>query len=126
MTPDRSGFVLATSILVLAISVGSAAFQKPSNDAGKISQQRETIQKLEKQLKDARKELSDAKARNEGQLYFHRIALAQREWQAGDALRAMQLLNDCPPSLRGWEWHQTVDLRRPPDLERGPLRGIQP
>jgi WD40 repeat protein len=36
--------------------------------------------------------------------YFQRVALAEREWSAGNLSRAIDLLNDCPRELRGWEW----------------------
>jgi WD40 repeat protein len=39
-----------------------------------------------------------------GLLYAARINLSYREWQAGNAHRARQLLDDCPWDLRGWEW----------------------
>src|SRR5207302_180888 len=32
-------------------------------------------------------------------------ALAHREWLAGNAVRVEELLNECPPPLRRWEWH---------------------
>ena len=38
-------------------------------------------------------------------LYFHRMALAEREWSANNIDRVERLLDDCPPPLRGWEWH---------------------
>ncbi len=38
-------------------------------------------------------------------LYFNRIALADREWHAGNARRAEELLDACPADLREWEWH---------------------
>jgi WD40 repeat protein len=37
-------------------------------------------------------------------LYATRINLSYREWQAGVAHRARQLLDDCPQDLRSWEW----------------------
>src|SRR4029077_16410075 len=37
-------------------------------------------------------------------LYFHRMALAEREWSANNIDRVERLLDDCPPHLRGWEW----------------------
>jgi hypothetical protein len=37
--------------------------------------------------------------------YLQRIALAERQLSAGNVGRAEELLNDCPPELRGWEWH---------------------
>ena len=41
----------------------------------------------------------------ESSLYFQDIALAQREWLAGNPRRARQLLNACAEPRRGWEWH---------------------
>ncbi len=38
-------------------------------------------------------------------LYFNRIALAERELAVNNLRRVDQLLADCPPELRGWEWH---------------------
>jgi WD40 repeat protein/serine/threonine protein kinase len=51
--------------------------------------------------------LADARARREleTQTYFQRIALAEREVTAGNFSRAIHYLSDCPPGLRGWEWH---------------------
>lgn len=40
----------------------------------------------------------------EQQLYFNRIALAERELSANDTGRAAELLDECPPRLRDWEW----------------------
>jgi WD40 repeat protein/serine/threonine protein kinase len=41
----------------------------------------------------------------ETQLYYQRIALAERELAANNLNRATELLSDCPTNLRGWEWH---------------------
>ena len=35
---------------------------------------------------------------------MNRIALAEREWQAQNRNRAMELLMQCDPQRRGWEW----------------------
>jgi WD40 repeat protein/serine/threonine protein kinase len=43
--------------------------------------------------------------------YFHRIALAEREWAANDLHRVEQLLEECPADLRGWEWNYLKRLR---------------
>jgi eukaryotic-like serine/threonine-protein kinase len=54
-------------------------------------------------------EQAETKARSAAelrqQLYYHRIALAERALAALNLSGATQLLADCPPSLRGWEWH---------------------
>jgi WD40 repeat protein len=39
------------------------------------------------------------------QLYFHRIALAERTLAANNPSRAFQLLAECPVEFRAWEWH---------------------
>jgi WD40 repeat protein len=41
----------------------------------------------------------------EANLYAQRIALADREWLANHVDRAEQLLAECPPARRSWEWH---------------------
>jgi eukaryotic-like serine/threonine-protein kinase len=37
--------------------------------------------------------------------YFRRIAFAHREWEANNIDSAEQLLDECPPEFRAWEWH---------------------
>jgi WD40 repeat protein len=46
--------------------------------------------------------------------YFQRVALAEREWSAGNLSRALDLLNECPQDLRGWEWRYLQRLRGKP------------
>jgi WD40 repeat protein/tRNA A-37 threonylcarbamoyl transferase component Bud32 len=41
----------------------------------------------------------------ETQLYYHRIALAERELAVKNLNRATQLLAACPENRRGWEWY---------------------
>jgi WD40 repeat protein/tRNA A-37 threonylcarbamoyl transferase component Bud32 len=48
--------------------------------------------------------LEQAHAAAETNLYFNRLALASREWSAGNVGRVEQLLDECPPGSRGWEW----------------------
>ena len=37
--------------------------------------------------------------------YAHSIVLAQRAWLDSNVGRTVQILDDCPEELRGWEWH---------------------
>ena len=41
----------------------------------------------------------------ESSLYFHLIALADRELSENNLGRALKLLGECPERLRRWEWH---------------------
>ena len=44
------------------------------------------------------------RAQAEQNLYFNRIALAERYWTASNVERAERYLNACPASMRTWEW----------------------
>lgn len=47
----------------------------------------------------------------EQQAYFMRIALADRAIKAANFPQVKRLLEECPPSLRGWEWKRLENLR---------------
>jgi WD40 repeat protein len=49
--------------------------------------------------------LAGALEDSEKLLYFNKITLAGREWWDCNIARADQLLAECPPPRRGWEWH---------------------
>jgi WD40 repeat protein len=53
----------------------------------------------------------DALEREQYNGYLQRIALAEREWSANNLARMQQVLEECPPELRGWEWHYLNRLR---------------
>jgi WD40 repeat protein/tRNA A-37 threonylcarbamoyl transferase component Bud32 len=55
-----------------------------------------------------------------GQLYLHRVALAERTLAAYNPSRAVALLEECQEDLRNWEWHCLYRLCR---SEQFPLRG---
>jgi WD40 repeat protein/serine/threonine protein kinase len=52
--------------------------------------------------------------------YFQAIALADREWERSNAVRTRELLDSCPPGLRGWEWYR---LRHVLSLSLDSLKG---
>jgi WD40 repeat protein len=52
-------------------------------------------------------------------LYESRIALADRELSSGEPSHAMELLDDCPPALRGWEWYHLSNRRRFDEVRSG-------
>jgi WD40 repeat protein len=53
---------------------------------------------------DQRHKAEDALQEARISLYFNHIALAEREWRAGNVGRAEELLDACPEELRAWEW----------------------
>jgi len=62
-----------------------------------------------------RNETVEALAKADRAMYFQRVALADREWAASNVPQARQLLDECPPAMRRWEWHY---LRRLCQSER--------
>jgi WD40 repeat protein/serine/threonine protein kinase len=62
-------------------------------------------------LNRANADLKEAFERERQNAYYQRIALAEREWSANNLNRMLRLLGQCPPDLRGWEWHFLQRLR---------------
>jgi WD40 repeat protein/tRNA A-37 threonylcarbamoyl transferase component Bud32 len=54
-----------------------------------------------------------ARKQVEAALYSNGIARAHFEWLASDSARADQVLDECPESLRDWEWYYLKRLCRP-------------
>jgi WD40 repeat protein/serine/threonine protein kinase len=55
---------------------------------------------------------ADAKKKLEVSLYFEHITLAYHDLSVDNLGRAMDLLKECPPELRGWEWDYLMRLCR--------------
>src|SRR5262249_43229020 len=60
--------------------------------------------RYQRRLESQVRETELQRQRAERFLYFHRMALAEREWSANNIDRVDRLLEDCPRALRGWEW----------------------
>src|SRR5262249_21625549 len=44
--------------------------------------------------------------------YLYGVQLAGREWAVNNVRRAEQLLDECPPALRAWEWYYLKGMCR--------------
>ena len=69
---------------------------------------------------DRAEQLREKSEQLEWQLYVSLVNRAQTEWSANNVALAEQLLVECPPNRRGWEWHF---CRRLGHLEQLTLRG---
>src|SRR5262249_24794975 len=67
-----------------------------------------------------RSRLQQAQQELERLLPFHRVLLAQQALADHNPLRADQLLEECPPAHRNWEWHY---LKRQCQVHVGTLQG---
>src|SRR5579864_1400460 len=63
------------------------------------------IARKQKEVDRANQDLTRANATLEVNLYFSRIALAERELAANHGGRAEELLDQCRVDQRAWEWH---------------------
>jgi WD40 repeat protein/serine/threonine protein kinase len=90
--------LLAAVLLVSLIGVAGIAWQWRSAVQGR-SEAEAALAGQEEQRKAA-----------ETNLFHRNIALAHREWQANDPGRADQLLDECPPDQRHWEWYYLKNL----------------
>jgi WD40 repeat protein/serine/threonine protein kinase len=79
------------------------------------------IWQAKEELNRANADLKEGLERERQNAYYQRIALAERECTANNLNRMLQLLDECPPDLRGWEWHYLQRLRRKtlPPLHHG-------
>jgi WD40 repeat protein/serine/threonine protein kinase len=98
----NKGPVLATALVLMTFCAGLAGTTWKWLDAA--------FQKRQARLAEAdakQKTRDEQAARMELQqtLYDQAIALAYHEWQNGNPGRAEQLIEDCRPEYRGWEWH---------------------
>jgi len=95
---------VAVAVLLAVGSLLSAVGVLAASDAETREKQRQTQEALEGEKK-AKDQLLQALKREQGTLYFQRMALTEREQAANNRGRAEELLEACPLYLRGWEWH---------------------
>jgi WD40 repeat protein/serine/threonine protein kinase len=100
--------VVAGLIVLLATGLAAWVFGTIEMEQSRtaVSQARAQAQTVRAQAA-AEKADAEVRARRvlEAQLYYHRIALAERELEVNNLNRATQLLAACPESRRGWEWY---------------------
>jgi WD40 repeat protein len=64
------------------------------------------------QMGEAHDATAQALIKAHNNLYYNRVALADREWLANNIPRAESLLDQCPGELRRWEWRYLARLCR--------------
>jgi WD40 repeat protein/serine/threonine protein kinase len=108
------GVLLITAVAGLAVGtiLLGRANQRTENQRAFADKQRRLAE-----LKTG--EAHDKSRALEHRLYIHRVNLAQRE-ALTDIARAEQLLSECRPGSRGWEWDY---VRRSCHQEQSTLRG---
>lgn len=107
--PARAGLASASLVALVACvgAIVSVGYQEKLRSANR------DLRSANTSLNDSLRREEDAKRRLENtqddlqQSYcYRRVALALSEWKGGIASRAHDLLAECLPEGRGWEWHQ--------------------
>jgi WD40 repeat protein/serine/threonine protein kinase len=103
----KAAAVLA-SVLGTAAVVGVAILAASRSAIAR--EQRQTKAALQAATR-AKEGLDAALRRERLDLYYERVARAEREWAINNLGRAEALLQACPADLRGWEWYYLKRLR---------------
>ena len=93
------------AILCLALVAATGAGVVVSWFLANAVQQSGRAEKGEAAAQDAKDEI----ARN---LYMDRVALAWKQWEAGNHIQSAELLASCEEKHRNWEWHH-LSLKSP-------------
>src|SRR5262249_28004249 len=72
---------------------------------GTLRQRNAQINQVNAQLEWAKKSVEVALGKEQAFLYENRILFADRELNENTPHRAEQLLDECPPERRNWEWN---------------------
>jgi WD40 repeat protein/serine/threonine protein kinase len=91
-------------LLVLGVVVSTWQAVRATRAEGEATAAQEKTQAaLDRERESLERERQNA--------YYQRIALADRELSVNNLSRADELLELCPPDMRGWEWHYLRRLR---------------
>jgi WD40 repeat protein/serine/threonine protein kinase len=112
---NKRPVLAAASLLALLVAgivgttiglVRALAAEKLAGDRlGQVEQANERTNKAFGDLREKQRQTEEALGRQLQLAYFRGISLAEREWFANRVGRAEQILDDCPPELRDWDWH---------------------
>jgi WD40 repeat protein/tRNA A-37 threonylcarbamoyl transferase component Bud32 len=101
---------LAASALVAIAVVSSLSAGSLARSLGREIAAKGRAEAAEKEATANAQAEAAARQDAESELYFNRVALAERNAIAGQSARALELLKACPVGMRGWEWHYTRRL----------------
>ncbi len=99
---------LWAAVLLIAVA-GMAgvtwAWQRAETALSKADRSRQLLVVSHAAESQARILAIEQRQRAERTVYFQKIGLAHRDWQAGKVASAEQILDSCAPEFRSWEWY---------------------
>ena len=104
----------AAAAIVAVILIGSAAAISQAiraTNAEHLADQRAENERLAKEAESTQRQRAEELGEKaERELYYANILVADRHIEDGDIDRALQVLNECPPQYRHWEWGRLLYL----------------
>ncbi len=100
--PTTAGLVIASVLALVAIPaavINGLYSTSLASSLAKTQSARERAENAERQVREG--------------AYFHKIMLAGQEWRDAQVGRVRELLAECDPEHRGWEWHYLNRLCTP-------------
>jgi eukaryotic-like serine/threonine-protein kinase len=99
--PAAAALLAVSGVAALAlVGIGVGAWYQ-----AKLSGVNADLEAVNTTLLAAQNQLQEKKDLAERNDYYHRIGLAEKEWNAKTLARIDQLLVGCEERFRGWEWH---------------------
>jgi WD40 repeat protein len=117
--------LLLTLVAVIGTAVGLVTWEWRREKAAHANavKQQQLAEKRKEVAEKQKDHAEDARKVAESDRYLHLIAVADREYEAGDRDEALQVLRSCEPDQRRWEWHylhRLVQAQVFSRLRRGP------
>jgi WD40 repeat protein/serine/threonine protein kinase len=106
--PVLAALLLVSGLALLALAGGGVAAYYGTwlHDAYvRLEGAKAQADQARAEAEEARRGQETQRQRAEGLLYFMSIERAQSAWRENDVPRMLQVLEDCKPELRRWEWH---------------------
>jgi WD40 repeat protein/serine/threonine protein kinase len=98
----RNKPALAVAAILAVMVLGGVATLVFSN--ARIARNQQALDLANQELAKANRDLADTNDALQANAYVYQIALAMRELETNNAVRAEELLEACSPGLRDWEW----------------------
>ena len=105
--PAKAGLVVASAGAVLAIivTVLGLLYQRELEHSNTLlAQSNAQLKTTQDALQVSLAKQAQANNDRRRALYFRRVSSAYMSWRDGEVQRALQLLAECEPEFRGWEW----------------------
>jgi WD40 repeat protein len=120
----RPAVAAMLGLLAVVTGLGFAGvvsqWRRAERHRARATYQAERAERQKDRAEYQKERAEQARATAEARLYAASVALAHREWLAGNLARARQLLEQCPTRHRLWEWAYLDGLCR---TDRMTLRG---